>query len=290
SNCSSCGTCTTKFPDSVMKKINFNSTQGFQKKNDTVLHIIIATNQSDWDHDPFLNVSPLSPNSHSSNIVKLVKSWCDNSDNSSKINGKIKCSVSDIPFDDLDQDSYEKKSTNILILPFFIWVKKIHISNCTQILNLILDNYLNYINDLNTNSNLNKINLTNLIQNLNSNYNFGKSEIQLSNNRSYIFLCSHKTRDKRCGITAPIIKKEINLYLKELDLYRSSNDDRPGGINVYYVNHVGGHKFAANMLIFNKTGEIIWLGKLIPKNVRPVIDQSVLNGKIFPEFLRSATK
>ncbi|GMF06184.1 unnamed protein product [[Candida] boidinii] len=108
---------------------------------------------------------------------------------------------------------------------------------------------------------------------------------------AYVMLCSHKTRDKRCGITAPIMKKEFDLHLRELDLYRDISDNRPKGVNVIFINHVGGHKFSANVLINLRSGEDIWYAKCSPLNVKPIIDETILNhGKVFPEYVRIVQK
>jgi hypothetical protein len=69
-----------------------------------------------------------------------------------------------------------------------------------------------------------------------------------------ILLCSHKTRDARCGQSAPIIKKELERHLRPLGLLRDLDDERPGGVGIYFVSHVGGHKFAANMLVYRRAG------------------------------------
>lgn len=65
-----------------------------------------------------------------------------------------------------------------------------------------------------------------------------------------ILLCSHKTRDLRCGISAPLLAKEFERHLRPLGLYRDLHDTRPGGVGIYFINHVGGHKFAANVIVY----------------------------------------
>jgi hypothetical protein len=35
-------------------------------------------------------------------------------------------------------------------------------------------------------------------------------------------------------------------------LYRDLHDERPGGVAVYFISHVGGHKYAANVLIYRR--------------------------------------
>lgn len=105
---------------------------------------------------------------------------------------------------------------------------------------------------------------------------------------AYILLCSHRTRDKRCAVTANILKKHFETELRERDLYRDSSDDRPDGVHLYMISHVGGHKFAANCIIYTKSGTAIWLARVRPEHVPNIIDHCVMKGQVFPELLRGA--
>lgn len=67
-----------------------------------------------------------------------------------------------------------------------------------------------------------------------------------------ILLCSQKTRDARCGQSAPLIRKELERHLRPLGLARDLDDERPGGVGIYFISHVGGHKYSANMMIYRR--------------------------------------
>ena len=54
-----------------------------------------------------------------------------------------------------------------------------------------------------------------------------------------ILLCSQRTRDARCGQSAPLLRREFERHLRPLGLYRDLHDDRPGGVGVYFISHVG---------------------------------------------------
>jgi hypothetical protein len=41
-----------------------------------------------------------------------------------------------------------------------------------------------------------------------------------------------------------------------LGLYRDLHDERPGGVGIYFISHVGGHKFSANLMIYRKASAI----------------------------------
>ena len=67
-----------------------------------------------------------------------------------------------------------------------------------------------------------------------------------------VLLCSQKTRDARCGQSAPLIRKELERHLRPLGLFRDLDDERPGGVGIYFISHVGGHKYSANMMVYRR--------------------------------------
>ena len=96
-----------------------------------------------------------------------------------------------------------------------------------------------------------------------------------------LLLCSHHRRDARCGISAPLLAREFERVLRPLGLYRDHNDMRPGGVGIYFISHVGGHKYAANLLVYRKEdGMGVWLGRVTPKDVEGIVKMTVLKGKV----------
>ncbi|TGJ81368.1 hypothetical protein E0Z10_g7395 [Xylaria hypoxylon] len=109
-----------------------------------------------------------------------------------------------------------------------------------------------------------------------------------SPHRALILLCSHKTRDARCGQSAPILRKELERHLRPLGLFRDLDDERPGGVGIYFINHVGGHKYSANMMVYRRPDafgvDAVERGKLAPneelqikKDVQKKIETPVVN-------------
>lgn len=108
--------------------------------------------------------------------------------------------------------------------------------------------------------------------------------------KAIILMCSHGTRDWRCGKSAPILKREFERHLRPLGLYRDSNDDRPGGVGVYFINHVGGHKYSANVMVYRRQGrdevlndeavQGIWLARVRPEDCENIVKYTVLQGKL----------
>lgn len=109
-----------------------------------------------------------------------------------------------------------------------------------------------------------------------------------------VLLCSHATRDARCGQSAPLLRKEFERQLRPMGLYRDLEDDRPGGVGIYFINHVGGHKFSANVMIYRRGGsardlsgaptdeaaQCMWLARVKPADVENLVRYTILQGKL----------
>lgn len=259
-----CDSCTNKFPSSVKvsdEKL-WNSTGAYG------LHLVVATGKTDWSHDACLTKGT---------VAHETAGWAQESNG--KVTGLgnsevIKVSTSSLMGREHEtNDEYmEERRGDILVMPFFVWLRNVRTD---QVKNLLSEAIPKLVTARNDHQELPK-----------SIEGFKDVSIEADNFQSYIFLCSHKTRDKRCGITAPIMKKEFDIHLRDLNLLRDAGDDRPDGVNVAFVNHVGGHKYAANVIIYTRSGSNIWLGRCTPKNAKPIIDECVLNNKVWPESIR----
>lgn len=249
-----CGTCNFHYPPSVKVEADAKL---WNSTNPFDIHILIPTGKTDWEHDALTD--PSMP------FVNRFNSWLEENPIA---NTKLKLNVCSLPAENLDEGG------DILILPQFVWVKNIKLHDIE-----LLGPLLNQIVQATTKSEL-------PIGDVNG------MTVDLDANRSWMFLCSHRKRDKRCGVTAPIIKKEIDCYTRDFDMYRDVGDDRPGGIQVAFVNHIGGHKYAANLIIYLRdSGKMVWLALIKPNNVKPVIDECVLGGgKIWVEHTRLIQK
>jgi (2Fe-2S) ferredoxin len=49
---------------------------------------------------------------------------------------------------------------------------------------------------------------------------------------------------------------------------------------------VGGHKYSGNVILCFPDGRQIWYGRVIPAYIKPIIKETILEGKIIPELLR----
>jgi hypothetical protein len=93
---------------------------------------------------------------------------------------------------------------------------------------------------------------------------------------SYAFVCAHGTRDRRCGVCGPAI---INRFKEEIE-----NNNLQGKVSVRPCSHIGGHKYAGNVIVFGSsiTGEVTghWYGYVMPEDVPGLLEQHIEKGKI----------
>lgn len=60
---------------------------------------------------------------------------------------------------------------------------------------------------------------------------------------SYVFVCAHGSRDVRCGVCGPVLIEKLN---EEIELRGLK-----GQVSVMACSHVGGHKYAGNLIIYS---------------------------------------
>ncbi|KAL0904688.1 hypothetical protein M5K25_026822 [Dendrobium thyrsiflorum] len=93
---------------------------------------------------------------------------------------------------------------------------------------------------------------------------------------SYVFVCAHGSRDQRCGVCGPIL---IEKFKEEISLRGLE-----GQVFVSPCSHIGGHKYAGNVIIFSqsKTGEVSgnWYGYVSPDDIPMLLEQQIGKGEI----------
>ncbi|XP_051124706.1 uncharacterized protein LOC127247058 [Andrographis paniculata] len=92
----------------------------------------------------------------------------------------------------------------------------------------------------------------------------------------YIFVCCHGSRDRRCGICGPSV---ISRFKTEIELHGLQ-----AKVSVRPCSHIGGHKYAGNVIIFgsNIKKEITghWYGYVMPDDVPLLLEQHIGKGEI----------
>ncbi|XP_013618633.1 PREDICTED: uncharacterized protein LOC106325156 isoform X4 [Brassica oleracea var. oleracea] len=102
------------------------------------------------------------------------------------------------------------------------------------------------------------------------------SGIQEELSGSFVFVCAHGSRDKRCGVCGPAL---IEKFEQEIGS-RGLSDQ----IFVKPCSHIGGHKYAGNLIVFspdpagNVSGH--WYGYVTPDDVPAMLDQHIAKGEI----------
>ncbi|KAK2975254.1 hypothetical protein RJ640_028006 [Escallonia rubra] len=99
---------------------------------------------------------------------------------------------------------------------------------------------------------------------------------------SHVFVCAHNSRDKRCGVCGPAL---IEKFKEEAEV-RGLKDK----VFVSACSHVGGHKYAGNLIIFSADadGKISghWYGYVAPTDVPELLDQHIGKGEIIKRLWR----
>lgn len=130
-----------------------------------------------------------------------------------------------------------------------------------------------------------------------------------------VLICSHGARDERCGILGPLLHAEFTTQLNHaglLDMSTSvASKDVSGlkervepGASVGMVSHIGGHKWAGNVIVYvppkwpawdkklerqgssELGGKGIWYGRVEPKHVEGIIKETILGGRVVEELCR----
>ncbi|XP_027152986.1 altered inheritance of mitochondria protein 32-like [Coffea eugenioides] len=107
----------------------------------------------------------------------------------------------------------------------------------------------------------------------------GKQEVLTG---SYVFVCAHNNRDKRCGVCGPVL---IEKFKEEIDSRALKSQ-----VFVTACSHIGGHKYAGNVIIFSANAQAKidghWYGYVTPNDVPELLDQHIGKGEIIERIWR----
>ncbi|KAH9977884.1 Sucrase/ferredoxin-like-domain-containing protein [Lactifluus volemus] len=73
---------------------------------------------------------------------------------------------------------------------------------------------------------------------------------------------------------------ELNRRLQDL------NDSVPKRALILKTSHIGGHKYAGNVIIYMPQGAGVWYGRVSTHEVEPIVHTTILGGQILPPLLR----
>ncbi|KAL3482423.1 Sucrase/ferredoxin-like-domain-containing protein [Aspergillus californicus] len=242
-----CSDCTIQFPAKV-KVERATPLYGHIKQFHT--HVLVATGKSDWKEKV--------ENERGS----LMEAFHD----SHSKHGRMMVSASNLRSPEDDGTDSSSEGVTVLLLPSFKFVDSVKPSDVPEVITHLIDTPLSQGPSKSI---------------TNTQFNQRPCEYDY-----IVLLCSHKRRDARCGLTAPLIKRELERHLRPQGLYRDANDERPGGVGIFFVSHVGGHKFSANVLVYRKQEQqMIWLARVKPEHCEGIVNYTLLQGKVVhPDF------
>ncbi|KAK3492267.1 Sucrase/ferredoxin-like-domain-containing protein [Neurospora hispaniola] len=224
-----CATCTITYPRSF--KID-EEDELFGLIKGWATHVLVATGKTDWVRDVA---------DEKGSVMQAIAGA------KAPANGKLMLSASNIPTPH-HPPSYSEPTT-LLLLPAFILIENVTPATVPLVLEKI-------ISQAPTNSTpLAPFSLPRSLEaplpEAPPAY-IKELTTRPGPHQALILLCSQKTRDARCGQSAPLLRKELQRHLQPLGLYRDLDDERPGGVGIYFISHVGGHKYSANMLVYRR--------------------------------------
>ncbi|KAF2709223.1 hypothetical protein K504DRAFT_270033 [Pleomassaria siparia CBS 279.74] len=246
-----CASCTIKYPS----KFSIDETEelyGHIKGWST--HLIVATGKTDWVRDVA---------DEKGSIMEAVDKG-----SVKPSNGKLMLSASNIPVPE-----HSDHSTTVLLLPAFKFIDHVTPENTPELITELINNAPTNTSPLPSASAPSAgSSLPPSVPSSESSSTDPSTAITPSipptisasptlktrpcPHKYLILLCSQKTRDARCGQSAPLLRREFERHLRPLGLYRDLHDERPGGVGIYFISHVGGHKFSANVMVYRKASAV----------------------------------
>jgi hypothetical protein len=100
---------------------------------------------------------------------------------------------------------------------------------------------------------------------------------------THVFICAHGSRDKRCGVCGPPLRERFN---QEIAL-RGLGEQ----VFVNYCSHIGGHKYAGNVIVFRPDGGSggcsgHWYGYVTPDDVPEIVEKHIGLGEVVDRLWR----
>lgn len=112
-----------------------------------------------------------------------------------------------------------------------------------------------------------------------------------------VLICSHMSRDSRCGALAPPLRAQFEKVLGVRGVLLTSEQEArgeyEGRVRVGFTSHLSGHKFAGNVIVYlpsilegGGTGLGVWYGRVEPKHVEGIVEETVLGRRVIGELCR----
>lgn len=139
-----------------------------------------------------------------------------------------------------------------------------------------------------------------------------------------VLICGHGGRDARCGEIGPVLKADFEMVLgmhdievrtepvavrgpaegdgnKLLGQEEARGPGKAAGVGL--ISHIGGHKFAGNVILYIPPGMKmadgkesplagcgIWYGRVETKHVEGIVKETILAGTVIEDLFRGGIK
>lgn len=116
-----------------------------------------------------------------------------------------------------------------------------------------------------------------------------------------ILICGHGHRDQRCGVMGPVLQAEFRRALERAGYAVDGKKvDAPNHANVGLISHIGGHKYAGNVIVYippgfwskgggpghELAGKGIWYGRVEPRHVEGIVQETILGERVITDHFR----
>lgn len=270
-------------------------------------HLVVATGKTDWVRDVA---------DEKGSVMEAVGKH-----NDSVQGGKLMLSASNMPMPDgcgadgVCEGPYgADRETRVLLLPAFQFVEGVTPRKVPELIRSVINTAPTNLQPLSSEKHVNGTSTPDSLPSADHTLHISDLPAGLSlkscPHKYIILMCSQATRDARCGQSAPLLRRELERHLRPLGLFRDLGDERPGGVGIYFISHVGGHKYSANIMVYRRAdparsvaeqmangtdgtvggkpkhilegeaAQCIWLARVRPEDCENIVRFTVLQGKV----------
>ena len=97
-------------------------------------------------------------------------------------------------------------------------------------------------------------------------------------NTATVLICSHSSRDQRCGAYYPPLREEFENVFRRKGL--------GGEVKIAATSHLSGHKFAGNVVVYLPEGWGVWYGRVGVGQVEGIVGETIVKGRVVGELAR----
>lgn len=136
-----------------------------------------------------------------------------------------------------------------------------------------------------------------------------------------VLICGHGGRDMRCGVMGPVLRDEFKAQLPKAgvdvldgpvqmgvaegaEAIAAGSVEKPASTaRLGLISHIGGHKFAGNVIIYLPlsmkagdgtrhplAGHGIWYGRVEPRHVQGIVQETIKRGNVIADMFRGGIR